>query len=346
MPLERKHTHSKANANFNYWLNDAINQDEYEEMIFFYHKDHLGSSTQISDIDANIIQHIEYLPYGETFFERRSYWNTPYKFNAKELDEETGLYYYGARYYTPEVSIWLSVDPLADKYPSMSAFMYCAGNPMRYIDPDGRSFGDYFDRLGNYLGNDGKEDGKVYLLNEGLRAKTENKNVNWGGKLSDKHAKALKSKSTEIDMNSDLGYMIRTVYAEMRSGDDNAKIIVAESVKNRLDRKLGSYENPDGTYKGVINVKGAYSITNPKDKAHDSFANPTNHIYNNDAETNAWRSSISAALKVHFGISGDIGKGVTSYHSLSSTYFDNNKAYEKIRLSISHKGIKGLWKLK
>jgi len=109
------------NANFDYWLNDAINQDEYEEMIFFYHKDHLGSSTQISDIDANIIQHIEYLPYGETFFERRSYWNTPYKFNAKELDTETGMYYYGARYYTPEVSIWLSVDPLAGEYPSLSS---------------------------------------------------------------------------------------------------------------------------------------------------------------------------------------------------------------------------------
>jgi RHS repeat-associated protein len=77
------------------------------------------------------------LPYGELFFERRDYWNTPYKFNAKELDAETGMYYYGARYYTPEVSIWLSVDPLADKYPSMSAFMYCAGNPVRYIDPDG-----------------------------------------------------------------------------------------------------------------------------------------------------------------------------------------------------------------
>ena len=160
MPVERKHTHSKANANFDYWLNDAINQDEYEEMIFFYHKDlpkafGMGSSTQISDGGANIIQHIEYLPYGEpseassrtplkirqlseqTFFERRDIWNTPYKFNAKELDEETGMYYYGARYYTPEVSIWLSVDPLADKYPSMSPYMYCAGNPVMFIDPDG-----------------------------------------------------------------------------------------------------------------------------------------------------------------------------------------------------------------
>ena len=112
--------------------------DEEERHIFYFHKDHLGSSTQISDMGQNVIHHIEYMPTGEQFLEQRDYWHTPFKFNGKELDEETGLYYYGARYYTPEVGIWLSVDPLSDKYPSMSAFMYCAGNPVVLVDPDGR----------------------------------------------------------------------------------------------------------------------------------------------------------------------------------------------------------------
>ena len=76
--------------------------------------------------------------YGENFFEMKDTWQTPYKFNGKEKDEETGLYYYGARYYTPELSLWLNVDPLSDKYPSLSPFIYCAGNPIRLIDPDGR----------------------------------------------------------------------------------------------------------------------------------------------------------------------------------------------------------------
>ncbi len=97
-----------------------------------------GSSTQISDRYANIIHHIEYMPYGENFFEMRDYWGTDYKFNAKELDNETGMYYYGARYYTPELSVWLSVDPLSDKYPSMTPYNYCSNNPMKFIDPDGR----------------------------------------------------------------------------------------------------------------------------------------------------------------------------------------------------------------
>jgi RHS repeat-associated protein len=94
------------------------------------------------------------LPYGELFFERRmDYWNTPYKFNAKELDEETGMYYYGARYYTAEVSIWLSVDPLADKYPSMSPYIYCAGNPVILVDPNGRHW--YKSEAGNVIWKEG-----------------------------------------------------------------------------------------------------------------------------------------------------------------------------------------------
>ena len=53
---------------------------------------------------------------------------------------ETGYTYFGARYYDSELSVWLSVDPLASKYPSMSAFMYVAGNPVMLVDPDGREF--------------------------------------------------------------------------------------------------------------------------------------------------------------------------------------------------------------
>jgi RHS repeat-associated protein len=64
-------------------------------------------------------------------------YDNPYKFNAKELDRETGLYYYGARYYNPRASIWYGVDPLAEKYPSWSPYAYCGNNPINYIDPDG-----------------------------------------------------------------------------------------------------------------------------------------------------------------------------------------------------------------
>lgn len=106
---------------------------------YFYHSDHLGSSSLITDGSGNLMQHLEYVPFGEVFIdERNGSWSTPYKFNAKEQDEETGLYYYGARYYDSKSSVWLSVDPLAEKYPNVSSYVYCDDNPVKYIDPDGR----------------------------------------------------------------------------------------------------------------------------------------------------------------------------------------------------------------
>jgi len=92
---------------------------------YFFHSDHLGSSSLITDILGNTVQHLEYIPFGEVFIDERaatSTWSTPYKFNAKELDEETGLYYYGERYYDPRTSVWISVDPLAEKYPNVALF--------------------------------------------------------------------------------------------------------------------------------------------------------------------------------------------------------------------------------
>ncbi|MDQ7737218.1 RHS repeat-associated core domain-containing protein [Prevotella corporis] len=113
--------------------------DDYEKMQFYYHPDHLGSSSYITNLDGEVSQHIEYVPFGEVFIEERNNtWNTPYLFNAKELDEETGLYYYGARYMDPKISMWLGVDPLMEKYPSVTGYCYTMDNPIRFIDPDGR----------------------------------------------------------------------------------------------------------------------------------------------------------------------------------------------------------------
>ena len=92
----------------------------------------------MTDADGNIAQHIEYIPYGEVFVEERnSQFSTNFLFNAKELDNETGLYYYGARYLDPTGGMWLSVDPLFEKYAGMSPYNYCMGNPVAFFDPDG-----------------------------------------------------------------------------------------------------------------------------------------------------------------------------------------------------------------
>ena len=147
-----------ANDNFH-------DKDNYEKMQFYYHPDHLGSSSYITNLDGEVSQHIEYVPFGEVFIEERNNtWNTPYlfndcanegrgklacsmpsaanrrvKLNAKELDVETGMYYYGARYYEPRLSLWMSVDRFAEKYPATSGYNYAINNPVRYIDINGDS---------------------------------------------------------------------------------------------------------------------------------------------------------------------------------------------------------------
>jgi RHS repeat-associated protein len=133
---------------------DAKKYDAY-----WYHSDHLGSSSYISNTNGVVTQHMEYLPFGETLVdEHQNSYSTPFKFNGKELDEETGNYYYGARYYNPKWSVWLSVDPLARYNPlfeiefygdgehnqgdfnhqNLNGYGYCYQSPIRFKDPNGK----------------------------------------------------------------------------------------------------------------------------------------------------------------------------------------------------------------
>ena len=137
----------------------GIGNVNYEKMQYYYHPDHLGSSSYITNLDGEIVQHVEYVPFGEVFIEERNNsWNTPYLFNGKELDEETGLYYYGARYYNPRESLWLSADPLSGYNPinesehyidgqhnggvynsfNLNTYGYCYQNPVKLVDPNGK----------------------------------------------------------------------------------------------------------------------------------------------------------------------------------------------------------------
>ena len=108
------------------------------EEIFFYHSDHLGSTSYITDAKANITQFDAYLPYGELLVdEHTSSEDMPYKFNGKEFDEETGLYYYGARYMNPVTNLWYGVDALTEKYPNVGSYIYTLQNPIRLTDYKG-----------------------------------------------------------------------------------------------------------------------------------------------------------------------------------------------------------------
>ena len=73
----------------------------------------------------------------------KNVWSYPFPFTGKERDKETGYGYFGARYMDHELTtMWLSVDPMSDKYPGISPYAYCAWNPVKLVDPDGRDWYD------------------------------------------------------------------------------------------------------------------------------------------------------------------------------------------------------------
>ena len=131
---------------------------EENENTFFYHSDHLGSAQLVTDCNGDEYQRIEYTPYGETWIDLKTQISLiaklPYKFSAKELDEETGLYYYGARYLDPKYSRWISADPAIGEYMgktdagmggiynhvNFNLYHYAGNNPINYTDPDGKFF--------------------------------------------------------------------------------------------------------------------------------------------------------------------------------------------------------------
>ena len=154
-------------AGYGYIANDTT-----KEETFFYHSDHLGSTSYITDDKANITQYDAYLPYGELLVdEHSSSEDLPYKFNGKQFDEETGLYYYGARYMNPITSLWYGVDPLAEKYVNIGSYIYCHSSPIMLIDPTGE--GDYYAKNGSYLGTDKKKDNFIYIQYSSGKTKFE-----------------------------------------------------------------------------------------------------------------------------------------------------------------------------
>lgn len=112
-----------------------------EKEVYFYHGDHLGSGSWVTDQTGSPIQYLHYAPYGEMMENQRTTnYNERYKFTGKERDWESGYDFFGARFYWSPGGHWLSVDPLVDKYLWISPYAYCAWNPIKYVDPNGKWF--------------------------------------------------------------------------------------------------------------------------------------------------------------------------------------------------------------
>ena len=159
-------------------------------------------------------------------------------FIGKERDSETGFSYFGARYYDSDLMTgWLSVDPMADKYPSLSPYAYCAWNPVRLVDPNGEEIGDYYDAQGNYLGWDGKYDNNVYIV-------TDRNSI-------------LKIKSNNTTPLSDVKICLKTNYFVLR----NIEKVLNASINDNAQHEFGM--TMQGIFSSEISQGEYGSVTLP-----------------------------------------------------------------------------------
>ncbi|MCC5916619.1 MAG: RHS repeat-associated core domain-containing protein [Cryomorphaceae bacterium] len=179
------------------------------------------------------MEYFWYSPWGETLQADNSWrgkFSSPFKFTGHIEDEETGLTYAGARYYPARESQWLSVDPLAEKYPTLTPYNYVANNPVVYFDPDGRWIPG-FDDDGNVTltmeKGDDFESFKAFFKNS-----TENNN-------EDILRCAYDSRSEDGVVN--LSVEVGGVFAEMKTAFNNARAAGYPTTERLLS---GAIEGP------------------------------------------------------------------------------------------------------
>lgn len=232
--------------------------------------------------------------------------------SAKEKDTETGYSYFGARYYSSDLSIWLSVDPMADKYPSLSPYTYCADNPVKLVDPDGeevcdggdpsskrlRRFYDYFDKkiraplmkmVEDGANDDDLEATADYLCNKYQKRllKGYNRTVNGMGRIEKINVEVFSETEEKIEIDSRPDNQEMTVCGEIPLGSDvySAEVNFAPyGIENNATfTALNAVEtgwinaSDDNSFTYNLEVDGAGSITyciqnRLADKRHDNWS--------------------------------------------------------------------------
>ena len=135
---------SSSQQSSNFPLHDPISKSDEDVFTFHYYTaDHLGNIREVINEDGAVEQITNYYPFGTPFAAEAGNTNPDqqnHKYNGKEFDTMHGLntYDYGARQYSSLVGRWDRMDPLCEKYYSVSPYAYCANNPVKNIDSDGK----------------------------------------------------------------------------------------------------------------------------------------------------------------------------------------------------------------
>jgi spore germination cell wall hydrolase CwlJ-like protein len=216
---------------------------------------------------------------------------------------------------------FLRVDPLAHLREWVSPYNFVQNNPIMRTDPTGALDGDYFDKDGTHLGSDGIDDGKVYTV-EGT-SKFNANDFGEGGKYFNNQSGFNEANGngysvSEIGMDSDLGKMMRTVYAEAAGQGSESKLAVAEVIRNRANdntapskaNKYTAQFSGVSTYGEVVGQSGQFESVQ---SGAARYSNPLSVTSGNIIEQRAFVGSAGAAIKAHYQNTSTAGGALFFY---------------------------------
>jgi len=285
---------------------------------------HLGSSSFITDANGIATQCLHYLPYGETFINQQTNsFQSRYTFSGKEKDIETNYGYFGARYYNSNISIWLSVDPLADKYPSLSPYNYCALNPIMLVDPDGREIDPTSEKYVKAYENETQK--RIVFLKDKM------KNI-------DQNSKHFNNYSKQIDAYSN----VLSEIADLRDDPNNIySVSFGKSLGQDVHGKVSYGGERDN--KRLINIELAAKESTNFMFTLGTFAHEMKHahqFFRGDlgfatAPDGTQTSNNSQALEIEAGIRGSLFSGNTMTNN--NTFNFRNPNLDSYNLSDKYK---------
>ena len=273
----------------------------------YFVTDHLGSVRLVVDCEGNVIEQDTYYPFGLR-------WSGPlipvtdnrYRFNGKEDQTFVGLPFldYGARMYDPERVSWLTQDPLMEKYYSIGQYNYCAGNPVRLIDPTGMSSDEYYNEKGV----------KIYDTHEGTRTfviRTSDDKFAGKTAITVSAAQQTEAKITNGELQGD----------HMQNVVEIAPISTLREARSTIkdDGKGNSSNNPDNhrEYGGNILSDNSIADVSEGPTREDNGGKGSISIPGNKDSKATYHSHMSATFVKDGAIKGSSrGPSMTDYKSI------------------------------